>query len=69
MRNKVFAEYLHCLTDLPEGADLVDRMARKHKVQYPGAINHVMNRGDQREAISRDDEDRQKLLAASDVGW
>ena len=32
-------------------------------MQYPGAIYHVMNRGDQREAVFRDDEDRQKLLA------
>ena len=39
-------------------------MARKFRVQYPGAIYHVMNRGDQREAVFRDDEDRQKLLAA-----
>jgi hypothetical protein len=35
--------------------------ARK-RVQYPGAIYHVMNRGDQREAVFRDDEDRQKFL-------
>jgi hypothetical protein len=38
-------------------------MARKFRVQYPGAIYHVMNRGDQRKAVFRDDEDRQKLLA------
>jgi hypothetical protein len=38
-------------------------MARKFRVQYPGAIYHVMNRGDQREAVFRDGEDRQKLLA------
>jgi len=38
-------------------------MARKLIVQYPGAICHVMNRGDQREEVFRDDEDRQKLLA------
>jgi hypothetical protein len=37
-------------------------MARKLRVQYPGAICHVMNRGDQREAVFRDDKDRQKLL-------
>lgn len=35
---------------------------RKLRIQSPGAIYHVMNRGDQREAIFRDDEDRQKLL-------
>ena len=38
-------------------------MARKFRVQYPGAIYHVMNRGDQREAVFRDDEDRLKFLA------
>ena len=37
-------------------------MPRKLRIQYPGAIYHLMNRGDQREAIFRDDADRQKLL-------
>ena len=37
-------------------------MPRKLRIQYPGAIYHVMNRGDQREAIFRDDDDRQKPL-------
>ena len=31
-------------------------------IQYPGAMYHVMNRGDQREAIFRDEEDRQRFL-------
>jgi hypothetical protein len=26
-------------------------MARKLRIQYPGAVYHVMNRGDRREAI------------------
>ncbi len=34
-------------------------MARKLRVEYPGAIYHVMNRGDRREAIFHDDQDRQ----------
>ena len=34
----------------------------KLPIQYPGAICHVMNRGDQRGAVFRDDEDRLKLL-------
>ena len=34
-------------------------MARKLRVQYPGAIYHVMNRGDRREPIFKDDPDRQ----------
>ncbi len=33
-------------------------MARKLRVEYPGALYHVMNRGDHREAIFRDDNDR-----------
>ena len=33
-------------------------MARKLRVEYPGAIYHVMNRGDRREPIFQDDRDR-----------
>src|ERR1039457_729708 len=49
-------------------------MARKLRIQYPGAIVHVMNRGDRREAIFEDDEDRQRLLkalteACEKTGW
>ena len=39
-------------------------MSRKLRIEYPGAMYHVMNRGDQREDIFRDDHDRQKFLAA-----
>src|SRR5213078_923353 len=38
-------------------------MPRKLRVEYPGAIYHVMNRGDRREPIFRDDEDRKRFLA------
>ena len=38
-------------------------MSRKLRIEYPGAIYHVMNRGDQREDIFRDDKDRQRFLA------
>ncbi|MEI7936841.1 MAG: addiction module toxin RelE, partial [Verrucomicrobiota bacterium] len=38
-------------------------MARKLRIQCPGAIYHVMNRGDRREAIFEDDQDRGRLLA------
>jgi len=38
-------------------------MPRKLRVEYPGAIYHVMIRGDQREDIFRDDEDRTRFLA------
>ena len=37
-------------------------MARKLRVQYPGAIDHVLNRGDRREPIFRDDPDRLRFL-------
>ena len=37
-------------------------MARKLCIQYSGAVYYVMNRGDRREAIFEDDEDRQRLL-------
>ena len=47
---------------------------RKLRVEYPGAIYHVMNRGDQREDIFRDDQDRRRLLATvgevcEKTGW
>jgi hypothetical protein len=39
-------------------------MARKLRVEYAGAVYHVLNRGDRREAIFRDDADREAFLAA-----
>ena len=49
-------------------------MARKLRVEYPGAIYHVMNRGDRREPIFRDDKDRQRFIhtlakACGKTGW
>ncbi len=38
-------------------------MARKLRVEYPGAVYHVMSRGDRREAIFADDQDRERFLA------
>jgi REP element-mobilizing transposase RayT len=38
-------------------------MTRKLRVEYPGAVYHVMSRGDQREAIFKGDVDRERLLA------
>jgi hypothetical protein len=44
-------------------------MARKLRVEHPGAIYHVVNRVDLREAIFRDDGDRQhRLLGESRIG-
>ena len=37
-------------------------VARKLRVEYAGAIYHVMNRGDRRKSIFRDDEDRQMFM-------
>jgi REP element-mobilizing transposase RayT len=37
-------------------------MARKLRIQYPGAIYHVMNRADRREPIFNDDKDRQLFV-------
>ncbi len=37
-------------------------MARKLRIQFPGAIYHVMNRGDHREEIFQDDLDRHCFL-------
>ena len=37
-------------------------MPRKLRVEYPGAIYHVMNRGDRREPIFKDDVDRRRFL-------
>ena len=37
-------------------------MSRKLRVEYPGAIYHVMNGGDRREPIFKDDVDRQRFL-------
>lgn len=49
-------------------------MARKLRVEYPGAIYHVMNRGDRREAIFHEDQDRHLFLATlaeacGKTGW
>ncbi len=37
-------------------------MARKLRVEYPGAIYHVLNRGDRHEPIFKDDADRQRFV-------
>lgn len=49
-------------------------MARKLRVQYPGAIYHLMNRGDRREPIFKDDEDHRRFLetlgeVCGKTGW
>ncbi len=37
-------------------------MPRQLRIEYPGAIYHVMNRGDRREPIFQDDADRTRFL-------
>ena len=49
-------------------------MARKTRIEFPGAIYHVLDRGDRREAIYGDDEDRRSFLATLEAacqrtGW
>src|SRR5262245_35822104 len=49
-------------------------MARKLRVECPGAIYQVMNHGDRREAIFQDDTDRELFLetlgqACAKTGW
>jgi REP element-mobilizing transposase RayT len=49
-------------------------MARKLRIQCPGAIYHVMNRGDRQEPVFGDDRDRQRFLetlteACEKTGW
>ncbi len=38
-------------------------MARKARVQFPGAVYHLLDRGDRREAIFRDELDRRRFLS------
>ena len=49
-------------------------MARQLRIEYEGAIYHVINRGDRREEIFRDDLDRKSFLhtlgsACGKTGW
>ena len=44
------------------GSKLATVMARKIRVEYEGAIYHLMNRGDRKEPIFRDDADRLLFL-------
>jgi putative transposase len=43
-------------------------VARKLRIEYPGAIYHVMNRGDRRELIFEDDADRHRFLETLEEG-
>jgi REP element-mobilizing transposase RayT len=49
-------------------------MARALRIEYPGAVYHVMSRGDHNEPIYQDDKDREMFLETLDgacgkTGW
>ena len=49
-------------------------MPRPLRIQFPGAIYHLMNRGDRRESIFHDDQDRRCFLdtlgeTCEKTGW
>ncbi|MBL9170611.1 MAG: transposase [Verrucomicrobiales bacterium] len=49
-------------------------MARKLRIQFPGALYHIVNRGDRSEPIVRDDTDRERFIetlaqACQKTGW
>ena len=49
-------------------------MARNARVEFEGAVYHVLDRGDRREAICKDDADRRRFLetlgeACARTGW
>ena len=49
-------------------------MARKLRIQYPGAIYHVLSRGDRRELIFHTEGDRERFLqtlgrTCGKTGW
>jgi hypothetical protein len=53
---------------------LCEAMPRKLRIEYPGAMYHVMSRGDRRERIFLDDVDRQDFIktlaeACQTTGW
>src|SRR5580693_5908615 len=41
-------------------------MARKLRIEYPGAVYHVMNRGDRRDVLFKDEQDHQCFLKTLD---
>jgi REP element-mobilizing transposase RayT len=53
---------------------VIASVSRKLRVEYPGAIYHVVNRGDRSEPIFKDDTDRERFLgtlgeACLKTGW
>ena len=55
-------------------AVISETMPRSLRIQFPGAIYHLMNRGDRREPLFRDDPDRRSFLttlgeSCDKTGW
>jgi hypothetical protein len=42
-------------------------MSRPLRIEFPGAVYHVTSRGDRREPIYKDDEDRHTQLDSADA--
>ena len=53
---------VHCPVDIGQGLCKDGPMPRQWRIEYPGAIYHVMSRGDRRQQIFLDDVDRQDFL-------
>ena len=50
------------ILDIQKISDYNIRMTRPLRIQFPGAIYHVMNRGNEKRAIFNDDKDRERFL-------
>jgi hypothetical protein len=44
-------------------------MARKLRVEFPGAIYHLMSRENRREPIFKDDTDRERFVSTFGKAW
>lgn len=57
-----WATFYHIGLDTMCPATTLTRVARQLRIQYPGAVYHVMNRSDRREAVFLDDADRRCFI-------
>src|SRR3954447_9593460 len=74
MRLRGVKPIIELFLDTASGLWCNGAMARRLRIQYPGAIYHVMSRGNARQDIVEDDEDRARLLrelgrASTRAGW
>ena len=73
-RKGVGPAHQHVFIDIFRAVAQAALMARKLRVEYAGAVYHVINRGDHREPIFKADADRQRFLqtlgeACRKTGW